>query len=408
MILLDLFKLWYKNTAIIYNSRFGLLTKTYKELEEDINNCRLTKKNVQLISTNSKYQNLILQLACLKNKKIFCHISNTSNEYKSSLAKNLINIPEHTTHIIASSGTTGTPKLIALNFNETLKTIYNQSEYLNINENSIVSSFLSFTFDASLSDIYGALTQGACLYFTDTPLTKVKSIQQEIINFKITHLDLPPSIIKFLDFSKMEDVKSLIFGGELACENTIKNIAKLGIKCINSYGPTENSISSFMCEVTNDWTANKIGKVICPDYYIDPYLIINNELYISIGLFLGYINNQELTNNKIVTINDMKYFRTGDIVYSKNDELFYIGRIDRQFKRNGVLICPEEVELISRKIGCEYALVTNNDPYTLTYTSNLPKEYIINEIKKYIPENRLPTIFLNEKLKLSKNGKTIS
>ena len=110
--------------------------------------------------------------------------------------------------------------------------------------------------------------------------------------------------------------------------------------------------------------------------------------------------------NDTINLDGIDYFNTGDKVEHKNGSMFYHGRIDRQFKRNGVLIIPEELESVARNIGCTYAIVTNTSPYTLIYTANIDRQDLLTEIKKYIPSSKLPTLLLQKELGLSVNGKT--
>lgn len=403
MKIFDLMASFSNNEAIIYKSVSGVIYKTYKEFLDDINAVKVSGK-YKLIYGASKYENIVMQLACLLNGVVFCNLpQDPTQEYIDSITNKLDNaiIPNGTTHIVASSGTTGPPKLIALNFDKMLLTVDKQADLLGVNKDSIVSCFLSLSFDASLSDLYIAITRGATVFLTDTKLKSIRGIQSEIKKYRITHTDLPPSYLKFINF-KDTFIQALVFGGEIADKYEVQNIRKHGIKCFNSYGPTENSISAFMCLVTDNWESNDIGSPL----FSNSHKIIDNVLYLSSGLFLGYINDDELTKNKTINLDGIDYFNTGDKVEHKNGSMFYHGRIDRQFKRNGVLIIPEELESVARNIGCTYAIVTNTSPYTLIYTANIDRQDLLTEIKKYIPSSKLPTLLLQKELGLSVNGKT--
>lgn len=407
------FKKYANNTAIIFNNNGVIIKKTYAELEYDVLKTPCGFKE-QFIYNMNRYDSLLKHLVCVREGRIFCHLpNNSSDEYIQSIKEKVFKniIPSSTTHIVASSGTTGTPKLVALDIRNVEAIVKEQAKLCDINESSIVSCFLSYTFDASFSDIYIALLHGATLYITETPLTSIKTLTKEIKEFKLTHLDLPPSLLKFINFEKLIDVKTLIFGGELADENTIKRISNLGIKCFNAYGPTENTICASMRLVTNDWQSNNIGVPFPISYKkSESYKIVKKELHLAIGLFLGYIGDDDLYDRKIVNINGRKYFSTGDLVIKRKSELYYIGRKDRQFKHNGVLICPEEIEYAARNLGCDFALVTCNSPLTLTYTGILEVDDLRIKLHQNLPLTRIPKFFIkkdsNIEENITKNGKT--
>lgn len=389
------FKKYANNTAIIFNNNGVIIKKTYSELYEDVNNIELGYKYIVYIYNLDKYSSLLIQLKCILNNRIFCHLpDNSTEEYINTIKKTIFNNPinGNTTHIITSSGTTGTPKLITLDIRNVVNTIKYQTKMCNITEDSIVSCFLSMSFDASMSDIYIALINGATLYLTETLLTNIKKINKEIKDFNLTHLDLPPSLLKYINFENFTNVKSLIFGGELANEYVVKSISKLGIKCFNAYGPTENTICASMRLVTDDWQSNNIGTPFTNNGR-KTYKIIDKELYLSEGLFYEYIGNTELYKRKVININNKYYFATGDLVVLLKNELYYMGRKDRQFKHNGILICPEEVEKAARNTGCTYASVICASPFTLAHNSNLTIDDFRNELLKFLPKSRIPQIF---------------
>ena len=125
MKIFDLMASFSNNEAIIYKSVSGVIYKTYKEFLDDINAVKVSGK-YKLIYGASKYENIVMQLACLLNGVIFCNLpQDPTQEYIDSITNKLDNaiIPNGTTHIVASSGTTGTPKLIALNFDKMLLTV---------------------------------------------------------------------------------------------------------------------------------------------------------------------------------------------------------------------------------------------------------------------------------------------
>lgn len=78
------------------------------------------------------------------------------------------------------------------------------------------------------------------------------------------------------------------------------------------------------------------------------------ELYIGgQGVSLGYLNNEQLTNELFINnpFGNGRIYKTGDLVKKdKNGNIVFIGRKDRQVKINGFRIELEEVESIFHRL----------------------------------------------------------
>lgn len=72
------------------------------------------------------------------------------------------------------------------------------------------------------------------------------------------------------------------------------------------------------------------------------------ELWIQTpGLALGYWDDPALTAARFITQADGRWYRSGDRVVRQADgQLCFVGRLDRQLKHNGRLVCPEESEAV--------------------------------------------------------------
>lgn len=156
----------------------------------------------------------------------------------------------------------------------------------------------------------------------------------------------------------------------------------------NAYGPTEATICSSFRKVDQSWTADNIGKPLKGVEYI---ISDDNELHIAGShVCIGY--NQDILNNKFYFIGDKKLYKTGDLVKKHNDEYFFLGRKDRQFKNNGVLISPEEIEKSLLKLGCKESLCKKEDKFILFYVG----DFSISDIRKHLLDsfnkNMIPSI----------------
>ena len=304
-------------------------------------------------------------------------------------------------HIYFSSGSTGKPKGILLSAEPLIKVVTKQAKIIGMESGKKFAWILSPSFDASLSDIYLTLLSGGELHICDFPQTKIKTLISYFKTHKITHSDISPTILPLLKNSELF-LESIIFGGEVANEKIIKEFARK-IKMFNAYGPTETTICSSLKKVNDKWTANNIGKPLPGvTYTISP----NNELYISGNhLCVGYLND-DLNKSKFIIENNKRYYKTGDLVEYKNREYFYIGRVDRQFKYNGILISPEEIESIAKLAGCIDSKCEYKEKFILYYQGEIEEKELRLFMEKKLNKSMIPNIFIKvNSFEININGK---
>ena len=242
----------------------------------------------------------------------------------------------HLAYIFYTSGSTGQPKGVMLQHRGLCNVLKQQIAFFELGTTSRSLFFLNTLFDASISDIGTALLSGACLVFpTQYCLTSISSIQQCLLDKRISYVDIPPSILTILDTTiHYPYLKTIVIGGETVAQSTV-SLWKNKVKLMMVYGPTEASICTSMLDCsTVDWNHNYIGRPIDGiDYRIDA----RNELYISgVGLAEGYWQQPVLTASKFVNIDGQLYFRTGDVVEREaTGNYVFRGRLDRQFKMCG-------------------------------------------------------------------------
>lgn len=306
-------------------------------------------------------------------------------------------------HVYFSSGSTGKPKGIMLPAKPLVNVVKEQAKIIGMEENKKFAWLLSPSFDASLSDIYLTLLSGGQLHVCNFPQSKIKTIIQYFKNNKITHSDISPSVLPLLNLNDLY-IESVIFGGEVANENIIKELAK-SINMFNAYGPTENTICSSFKKVDQNWTCRNIGQ---PMKNVTFFLSDNNELLISgDNLCIGYMD-EILNQQKFFKKDNIKYYKTGDLVEYKNGEYFYLGRIDRQFKNNGVLISPEEIEQCAKKAGCLEAKCQKEDKFILYYQGDIKEKELRKFLETQLNKNMIPTVLIKvDSFKTNINGKTI-
>ena len=267
--------------------------------------------------------------------------------------------PQQPAYIIHSSGSTGLPKGIVVPHERLFSLFQEQSQILNLNSEDRFLWLHNQAFDASIADIGVTLTAGATLCIDQQPfLHGPQGFLARVAELQISHIDIPPSLLSLLDSSKAPPcLKSLLIGGEVCSPKTIE-LWSTRLNLVNVYGPTEATICTSMIKCQTDWNPGSIGYPLPGiNYHLDPPNAEQGELLISgPGLALNYWNNPKLSSERFPIIDNQRFFRTRDIVKRLGTgEYIFLGRSDRQFKKNGLLICPEEVE----NALCSHPSVTN-------------------------------------------------
>lgn len=189
----------------------------------------------------------------------------------------------------------------------------------------------------------------------------------------------------------------------------------------NSYGPAETTLGStyFLVDIMSSKTGNvSIGRSF-PNYLCciyDEYLqnvVINQEgeLFVGgVGVFAGYLGQDDLTEKVLVEIDGGIYYRTGDLVRMDNNGLLhYIGRKDYQIKLHGQRIELGEIEkcLLNTSISACVVMKWDAD-HLIAYcqSSNINEEELRKHCQSHLPPHMIPSIFIIlEKFPLNANGK---
>jgi aryl carrier-like protein len=256
------------------------------------------------------------------------------------------------------------------------------------------------------------------------------AVEKLIIENEVEIIQTTPSRMKLLmensTFKKaLQQIKFVLVGGEQMPSNLAEEIIKFNnLEFYNMYGPTETTVWSTAKKVENkDLTIGKPIQntkvyILDKDLNMLPIGIVGELCISGDGVGRGYLNNEELTNEKFIDNpfeHGKKLYKTGDLARWRSDgEIDFIGRVDHQVKIRGYRIELSEIESKLLEItGIKEAVVidkTNGDSKYLCayYVSN--KEYTVGELreelKKTLPEYMLPSYFINmDVLPLNNNGK---
>lgn len=326
-------------------------------------------------------------------------------------------LPDDVAYIIYTSGTTGKPKGVPIRHSMLSQTIVNNIALQKMSVESRVMQFANIVFDASVVEIFPALTIGATLYL---PMEEDRKDTNLLLGFltrhKITLINIPPVLLVTLPHTVLPDLKTIVVGGDLTNSNVIEFWSKDRL-FINAYGPTENCVDVTYNVVTPCSAVNDIGtsmpgvtsyvldsnQNMVPDYAV-------GELYIGgVKLSDGYINRPDLNQTKFIsnpfaTDDDRRnnrnlvLYKSGDLVMRNgNGHLLFLGRTDHQVKLNGFRIELGEVETIISEFGNGIrnvlAMIRENNGNKMLVAYLLvsdAEKFPVDELKDHIL-NRLPS-----------------
>ncbi|WP_114905048.1 non-ribosomal peptide synthetase [Kordia sp. SMS9] len=295
-----------------------------------------------------------------------CITPKTLDEKKSNSNKTLPTLNgEDLAYIIYTSGSTGRPKGVMVKHQGVSNLLQHEIELFRMQQDENVLLFSPYYFDASVLQIWLALTTGARLViFKDEDILDIHRFNASLKKYNITHLDCTPSFLEAIELGETLHIKRIIVGGE-ACKLALAGKLSKLYNLYNEYGPTETTVTSTFKKIEQaDIETGKIS-IGRPIANTQAYVLGKNmtllpegvvgELYIGgLGVTNGYINNEVLTKERFVEnpFGDGKIYKTGDLVkWLKDGTLEYLGRNDNQVKIRGHRIelgeIEAELELIS-------------------------------------------------------------
>ncbi|MEC1645475.1 fengycin non-ribosomal peptide synthetase FenC, partial [Bacillus halotolerans] len=321
-------------------------------------------------------------------------------------------------YVIYTSGSTGRPKGVAVEHRQAVSFLTGMQMQFPLEEDDIIMMKTSFSFDASVWQLFWWTLSGASAYLLPSgwekdPALMIKAIREEGVT---TAHFIPAMLNSFLDQAEIEAPRSLkrVFaGGEPLAPHTAARFASLlpETSLVHGYGPTEATVDAafYACdpELDRDRLRLPIGKPV-PGvrlYVLDPYLAVQpvgvaGELYIAgAGVARGYLNRPELTEERF--LDDPFYpgermYKTGDLArWLPDGQVEFLGRLDDQVKIRGYRIEPGEIEAALRSIeGVREAAVTvrteSGEAELCAYAEGLGRNEVRKQLEALLPGYMIP------------------
>ena len=273
--------------------------------------------------------------------------------------------PDHLAYVIYTSGSTGRPKGVPITHRGIVNTLLWRLHTFALEPDDAILQNITYTFDPSLWQIFGALLSGGRLVLVSPGDEQdFAHLARRIAEERVTITDFAPSMLDvFLEQGQARDCTSLrlLFAGGEALPPALADrfLHTFDADLRNIYGPTEASVDAacWRCEAGAEGTVPIGGPIANKELWVlDPELhpvrigqpgelVIGGE-----GLARGYLRDPRRTAERFVPhafaeAPGARLYRTGDRVRRRGDgAIEFLGRFDRQVKVRGFRIELGEVE----------------------------------------------------------------
>ncbi len=343
-------------------------------------------------------------------------------------------------YVIYTSGSTGKPKGTMVKHGSVgnLRTALNQAIYSQAGREQLrISLNGPLAFDTSVKQLIQLLNGHTLCVLPDEVRRDAEALINYLGDYPVDVLDCTPYMLRLLITAGLLDCperlpKFALIGGEPIEQSLWQTLARTAeTDFYNVYGPTECTVNTTTCRITNDREQPSIGtpiansQVYLLDQYLQPVPIgVAGELCIGgEGLARGYWRRPELTAEKFVPDQfgkneGRRLYRTGDRArYLRDGRIEFLGRGDNQVKLRGFRIELGEIEAVLNSYPgiCDQVVVMREDQpgdkrlvaYLVTAEQGQPS---VGQLRQYLqgklPDYMVPAAIVHlESFPLTPNGK---
>ena len=258
--------------------------------------------------------------------------------------------------LLYTSGSTGVPKGCQLEHRNLVAFCHWYHRYYDLHAGDKVAAYASYGFDANMMDMYPALTCGAAVYIIGEDIRlNLPDLNYYFDAEGITHSFMTTQVgYQFAQNCDNHSLKHLSVGGEKLA--TIAPPANYQLH--NAYGPTECTIFTTTYPIHEQEKNIPIGKpldnfrlfIVDKDLHRVPVGATGELLVSGPQVSRGYLNRPDKTAETYIDWNNLRCYRTGDVVrYLEDGNIQFVGRQDGQVKIRGFRIELKEVEAVIRE-----------------------------------------------------------
>ncbi len=342
---------------------------------------------------------------------------------------------ENLAYVIYTSGSSGQPKGVEVTHRGLANLVRWHRQAFSLGPGDRTGQVASQSFDASVWEIWSALTSGAALFFPSAEVRLLPAgLRDWILSRGITSCFLPTPLaeaVLALDWPAHAPLRLLLTGGDRLRS---RPRAGLPFQLVNNYGPTEASVVATSQPVSPEPSASapSIGRPIASAavYLLDDQLElvptgVPGELHVAgVGVARGYRGRPALTAERFLPdpfsrAPGARLYRTGDLgSHTEDGDLMFLGRTDQQIKLRGHRIEPDEVAAsLKREPSVADAFVDlrrspdGAEPLLAAYVVFRPAQQadearLRQHLRRHLPEYMIPSLLLPvAALPLTANGK---
>ena len=319
------------------------------------------------ILVNFSQGNIFENMRVLKEKEL----NEIQKEYgDAEVKKNNWVKEDENAYILFTSGSTGKPKGVQISSNNLDNFVEWIAEDLQLDEKEeVFMNQAAYSFDLSVTSIYPGLCYGKTLHgYSKDTLSNLKVMFNDMsesgINFWVSTPSFAGMCVVEDGFNSemLPNLKAMIFVGEVLpkplCEELLNRFK--GTRIINGYGPTEATVAVSTNDMSKEVLAKEGSLPIGYPMKTSVVKIVDEEgnvakdgekgeiIIVGPSVSKGYFNNEEMTQKAFFydeyAGSKWRAYRTGDLGYYANGNLYYCGRKDFQIKLNGYRIEIEDIE----------------------------------------------------------------
>ena len=318
--------------------------------------------------------------------------------------------------MLFTSGTTGYPKIAVQSCKYALGHYITAKYWHGVSPNGLHFTISETGWGKALwGKLYGQWLCEGAVFVYDFDRFDANKILPMFAQYHITTFCAPPTMLRMMikqDLSRFDlsSIQHMTTAGEALNPEVYKKFEELtGLQIKEAFGQTETTmvIGNLM------GYPHKIGSMgkpsplydvqildpdgnVCPDGETGEICIKTSEK-VPCGLFSGYFDNEEATNN----VWHDGYYHTGDTAWRDEDGfIWYVGRVDDVIKSSGYRIGPFEIESVIMELP--YVLECGVSPVPDEVRGQVVKASIVlvkgtegteelkKEIQNYVKEHTAP------------------
>jgi len=343
--------------------------------------------------------------------------------------------PRSLAYVMYTSGSSGRPKGVAIEHRGVLRYVRGAHGFIPERSDRVLHA-AELGFDVATYEIWGALCNGSLLVVHPNerfdPVEVGATVRRHGVN---VGMFATGALHQMIDRSleSLGGYRMVLAGGDVLSPTHARRLrdAHPATKLVNTYGPTEATVTASVYEVGDLRPGQPIpiGRPLANTglYVLDAELRPaafgeSGELFIGgDGVARGYLNRPEATAQAFLAgpsspVPGERLYRTGDLVrLMENGDLEFLGRLDDQVKISGYRVEPEEVAATLRgHPAVETAIVVVREEISghkrlvayVAATYDVSAHRLRRYLRSRLPEYMVPSSFVVlDHMPLTTNGK---